>query len=519
MGRIVIDPITRIEGHLKIEAVVENGEVKETRSTGNMFRGFELILRGRDPRDAQRLTQRVCGVCPTSHSTAATLSLDSAFGIADKIPDNGRILRNLMLGAAHIADHILHFYHLAALDYVDITKVAKYDGKSPQLNSIKGFIERGELAPFVPRYEGDYRFPDDVDQQLVAHYVEALIMRRKGHEMLSIFGGKMPHNVGIVPGGVTEVPTVDKIASFLWRLNELRDFIDNVYVPDVLTVAETYSDYFAIGTGCDNFLSFGNYDLDGNEADLTKRKRLLKQGLVSADLKLDKVDPGKITEEVRGSWYASSTSERNPAQGETEPEVGKAGAYSWLKSPRYDGKVYEVGPLARVLATYISGEPTVKAMVDSILAKFNASPSALFSVLGRHAARALETKLIADTMPGWLLQLKPGEPVCIDYTIPEEAQGMGLVGAARGALGHWIEIKEGKIANYQIVTPTSWNGSPRDDKNQPGPIEQAITGTKIRDESNPFEIVRIVRSFDPCMACAVHLITPKGNSLGEFRVS
>jgi len=518
LGKIIIDPVTRIEGHLKIEAITENGLVKEAKSTGTLFRGIELILKGRDPRDAQRYVQRICGVCPTSHSMAATLNLDSAFGIADKIPDNGRLLRNLILGAAHIADHILHFYHLCALDYVDVTKVASYQGNNTALNSVKGFIERGELGPFVPRYEGDYRLSDEANQQAVAHYVEAFNMRRKGQEMLSIFGGKMPHNCAIMPGGVTEVPTVDKIAAFLWRLNEIRDFIDNVYIPDVLMVAEAYSDYFEIGRGCGNLLSFGSFDLDVQETDLTKRDRLLKQGTISTDLKLGEVDTGKIAEYVKHSWSADYGNGRHPAQGETSPQPGKAGAYSWIKSPRYDGKVYEVGPLARMVVTYASGSPRVKALVDSVLARFKAPPSALFSVLGRHAARALYTKLVADTMPEWLLQLKPGEPVCADYTIPEEATGMGLVDAARGALGHWIEIKEQKIANYQCVVPSTWNFGPRDDKGQPGPVEQAITGTKIKDEANPFEIVRIIRSMDPCLACAIHLITPKGKDLGKFVV-
>ena len=518
MGKIIIDPVTRIEGHLKIEAVTENGVVKETRSTGSLFRGIELILRGRDPRDAQRYVQRICGVCPTSHSMAATLNLDSAFGIADKIPDNGRLLRNLILGAAHLADHILHFYHLCALDYVDVTKVAKYEGNNSALNSVKAFIERGELGPFVPRYEGDYRLPDEIDQQAVAHYVQALEIRRKGQEMLSIFGGKMPHNCAIMPGGVTEVPTVDKIASFLWRLNEIRDFIDNVYIPDVLAVAGVYSDYFEIGQGCGNLLSYGSFDLDTSETDLTKRQRLLKQGTVSTDLKLEEVDTGKITEAVKHSWYDDSTGGLHPSHGDTRPQPGKEGAYSWLKSPRYGGKVYEVGPLARVAVTYASGNPTVKSLVDSVLSHFNAPPAALFSVLGRHAARALYAKLVADTMPEWLLQLKPGEPVYVDYEIPEESTGMGLVDAARGALGHWIEIKDQKIANYQCVVPSTWNFSPRDSDGQPGPVEQAITGTKIKDESNPVEIVRIVRSMDPCIACAVHLVTPKGRDLGEFRV-
>jgi hydrogenase large subunit len=518
LGTIIIDPVTRIEGHLKIEAITENGEVKEARSSGTLFRGIEVILKGRDPRDAQRYVQRICGVCPTSHSTAATLNLDSAFGIADKIPENGRILRNLILGAAHIADHILHFYHLCALDYVDVAKVANYEGNDTSLNSIKAFIERGELGPFVPRYEGDYRLPDDVNNQAVAHYVQALEMRRKGQEMLSIFGGKMPHNCAIMPGGVTEVPTVDKIAAFLWRLNELRDFIDSVYIPDVLAVAGVYSDYFEIGKGCGNLLSYGSFDLDNKETDPVRRERLLKQGTVSTDLKLGKLDTGKIAEYVKHSWYNDYGDGRHPTEGETNPQPGKAGAYSWIKSPRYDGKVYEVGPLARMAVTYASGEPKAKALIDSVLSHFKASPAALFSVLGRHAARALYTKLIADTMPEWLLQLKPGEPVCADYEIPEEATGMGLVDAARGALGHWIEIKDHKIANYQCVVPSTWNFGPRDDQGQPGPVEQAITGTKIKDEANPLEIVRIVRSFDPCLACAIHLITPKGRDLGEFRV-
>lgn len=519
MGKIVIDPITRIEGHLKVEATVENGEVKEARSSGTLFRGFEVILKGRDPRDANRITQRICGVCPTSHSTASALCLDSAFGLGGSIPDNGRLIRNLILGAAHIADHILHFYHLTALDYVDVTKVAKYEGNNATLNSVKDFIQRGELGPFVPRYEGDYRFPAEVDQELVEHYVEALRMRRKAQEMCSIFGGKMPHNMSIVPGGVTEVPTIDKIASFLWRLNELRTFIDQVYLPDVLAAAEVYSDYFEIGAGCRRLLSYGGYELDGKDPDLTKRHRLFKQGTVSADLKLGALDISAITEDVKHSWYDNSTSGRKPAQGETIPKEDKNGAYSWIKSPRYNGDVYEVGPLARIMATYLAGDEKVKSIVDPALAKFKAGPDVIFSVLGRHLARAVSCKVVADTMPNWLLEIKPGEPVYQEYEIPDESTGMGLVDAARGALGHFIEIKDKRIANYQCVVPGTWNMSPRDDKGQPGPLEQALTGTKIKDEENPFEIVRIVRSFDPCLACAVHLITPKGRTLGEYRVA
>lgn len=511
MGKIIIDLVMRIEGHCKIVAVVEDGVVKETKSSGMLFRGFEILL-----------TQRICGVCPTSHAMTAVLNLDSAFDIADKIPENGRILRNLIQGANYIMSHIPHFYHLAALDYV--TKVAKYEGKDRYLLAVRDFILRAldaadlaMLGPFWPRYEGDYRLPDEVDIAAVGHYVQALNMRRLAHEMSAIFSGKMPHVVAVVPGGATETVTVDKIAEFLWKLQELRHFIDNVYIPDVLAVASVYADYFQIGRGPGNLLSYGVFDLDV-EKDLTKRKRLHIQGTTSAvDLKHHPLDPTKITEDVKHSWYVSPSG-LHPSQGETEPDAFKAEAYSWLKSPRYDGKVYEVGPLARMVVSYVAGEPTVKELVDGVLAHFKVGPEVLFSVLGRHAARALECKFVADQMVNWLLELKPGEPVCAEFHVPATAEGMGLWEAPRGALGHWISINGGKIKNYQCVVPTTWNFSPADDQGQPGPLEQAITGTTIRDENNPFEIVRIVRSFDPCLACAVHLVTPKGTELGKFRV-
>ncbi len=519
MARIVIDPVTRIEGHLKIECVVEGGEVKDARATGNLFRGLELILRGRDPRDAQVITQRICGVCPQSHGIAATLNLDSAFGIADKIPDNGRIIRNLIHGAHVVQDHILHFYHLAALDYVNVADVATYEGNDSQLNSIKDFIKRGALEPFMPRYEGDYRLPPAVNQQAVAHYVKALEMRRIGHEAVAIFSGKIPHSVGVVPGGVTSVPTADNIMAYIWKIKILQDFIDNVYIPDVIAVAGVYSDYAGIGVGCKNLLSYGALDLDGKNTDYTTRDRLFKQGIIGADLKPAPLDTGKITEQVKHSWYEDATTNLHPTHGDTKPKYGKPEAYSWAKSPRYDGKVYEVGPLARVAVTYANGDPKMKEMVEGSLAALKASPAALFSVLGRHLARALSAKFIADNLESWALSLKPGEPAYIEYEMPEEATGMGITEGARGALGHWIEIKDRKIANYQAVVPTTWNVSPMDDGGQHGPIEQALIGTKVRDEKNPFEIVRIVRSFDPCIACAVHCVTPKGRDLGRFQVA
>jgi len=504
MAKIVVDPLTRIEGHLKIEVTVDSGEITDARSAGTTFRGFEILLKGRDPFDAQFLVQRICGVCPTAHAMAAALSLDSAFGIADKIPDNGRILRNLIQGANYIQSHILHFYHLAALDYVDVTKVAEYQGKDANLNSIKDFITRATnsnnmsmLSPFYPRYEGDYRLTDDANIVATRHYVEALNMRRLAHEMATLFCGKMPHNVAIVPGGVTEGPTIDKIANFMWKLEELRKFVNDVYLPDVIAVAAAYSDYFAIGKGCGTLYSTGVFDLDTKETNLDKRNRLLKQGLTSAsNFVYNPIDSKKVSEDVKNSWY-KSPSGLHPSNGQTTPEREKAGGYTWAKAPRYDGKVCEVGPLARMAITYSYGDTVVKQMVDNTLAYFNATPAALFSVMGRHAARALEAKFVADKMVEWLLALKPGEPCCAEWETPNEAEGMGAWEAPRGSIAHWIKIGNKRIANYQCVPPTSWNGSPRDDKGNPGPIEQALIGTRIKDEHNPFEIGRIVRSFDP----------------------
>ncbi|UNC92288.1 nickel-dependent hydrogenase large subunit [Candidatus Contubernalis alkaliaceticus] len=517
--KINIDPVTRIEGHLKIETIVEDGVVKEAKSSGMLFRGLELILKGRDPRDAQVITQRICGVCPTPHAIAAVTNLDSAFGIADQVPTNGRIVRNLIQGMCDVQDHILHFYHLAALDYVDVAQVAKYEGSDPVINSIKDFVARGELGPFLPRYEGDYRLPADITQEVVGHYVKALEMRRKGQEAVAIFNGKMPHGCGVVPGGAVELPSVDKIAAFIWMLNELKDFVDNVYLPDVVAVAQAYSDYFGIGAGCKNYMCYGSYDLEDGQADQLKRERFYGHGTTSADLVHQELDPSKISEQVKYSWYADSTSGKHPSQGETKVDYQKEEAYSWLKAPRYDGKVYEVGPLSTILVNYTRGQAQVKDLVDAYLAKLNAGPEVLFSVLGRHLARALHTKLTADNMVNWALGVKPGEPVNIQYEIPDEGTGMGLTEATRGALGHFIEIKDKKIANYHCVVPTTWNASPKDDQGVPGPIEQALIGTPVKDNDNPFELVRIVRSFDPCIACAVHIVSPKGRDLSRFRIT
>jgi len=515
---ITIDPITRIEGHLKVECVLDDGVVKEARTGGTLFRGFEKIMVGHHPTDAPILTQRVCGVCPIAHATASALALDDAFGIADRIPDNGRIIRNLILGANILQSHILHFYHLAALDFVDVTAVANYRGDDAALQSIRDFIGRGELAPFVPRYEGDYRLSAKQNREATQHYALALNMRRRSHELLAVFGGKMPHQCAIVAGGVTSVPTSDTIGAFLSMLNEVRQFIDSQYVSDVLMVAKAYPDYFEIGAGPGRWLAYGGLDLETKPADLLKRKRFFASGRANGGLQATDVDQARIAEHVRHAWFADETSNKHPSQGETEPEPGKAGGYSWIKAPRYDGAPHEVGPLARTAVAYARGNRGIKGEVNRLLRRFDAEAGALNSTLGRHAARALETKRVADAMADWAMQLKPGEPVAAPFTVPDEGAGMGLTDAPRGALGHWIEIEGGHIARYQLVVPTTWNASPHDDADTPGPMEQALIGTPIRDAENPFEIVRIVRSFDPCLACSIHLATPKGDRITECRV-
>jgi len=510
---ITIDPVTRIEGHMKVEAVVDGGEVKEARCSGTLFRGFENILVGRHPLDAVRLTQRVCGVCPTSHGTASALCLDAALGVADQVPDNGRIVRNLLLGCNFLQSHILHFFALAALDYVDVTAVADYDGPESELKAVRSFLGRGALAPFVPRYEGDYRADTQTNIGLVRAYLKALHIRRTCHEMLCIFGGKMPHNIGIVPGGVTGDVTPDKVATFMGKLAEIQDFVNDVYLPTIMTVAGAYADYFGIGAGCRRFLAYGVFPLSA-KAD---GARLLPSGLIDADGSPAALDRDRIAEDVTHSRYAAECAAA-PAQGKTVPEPHKDGAYSWLKAPRYDGAPAEVGPLARGMVAYAAGDEVFKPEIDAALQAAGAGPEVLPSVLGRHLARALETRIVARVMMDWLGELVPGDPVAAPLTIPDEGEGAGLTAAPRGALGHWIQIRNKVIDRYQLVVPTTWNGSPRDADGTPGPIEQALEGTRIKDPDNPFEIVRIVRSFDPCLACSVHVMTARGTPRGVYRI-
>jgi len=511
--KIVIHPITRIEGHLKVEAIIENGIVKDANMSGTMFRGIEMMLVGRDPRDAVVMTQRICGVCPEPHACASVKAVDQFAGLADSIPSNGVLLRNLILATRTIADHILHFYILSGLDYVDPAKVANYNGDDKDLNVLKSFLDEGYSKPFLPRDEIDYKLDDKTNQEVVSHYLKALDIYRKAQEAATIFGGKWPHDAAIVAGGVSQKVTADRITQFIWRMQEIADFVKNIYLPDVIEVAKAYSEYLTLGRGCTNLLAYDGYiTIEG--------KPLFKGGLITGIDKYSQIDIKNITEDVTHSWYEGNPA--YPGEEGTEPNIKKEQAYSWIKSPRYKGEVFEVGPLASILATYLTkSNPKVTELLDSALAQIGGSISHLYSIVGRHLARALEAEVLAEEAVDWIGLLKPGEPTTTEYNPPKDAdgEGIGLVAAPRGALGHWLKVEKGRISNYQVITPTAWNASPKDKDGQPGPYEQAIIGLKVKESSQtPVEILRAIRSFDPCTACAVHLFTPKGNLLGKYKV-
>jgi ferredoxin hydrogenase large subunit/hydrogenase large subunit len=467
-----------------------------------MFRGFESILRGRHPLDAQHITQRICGVCPISHGVASILAQDAAYGIQP--PENGRLVRNLILGANFIQSHLIHFYHLSALDFVDIEAVTQYRGRDTQLAALRDWItaelDSGVLypvAPFLPRYAGGYVEDAKLNTTAVKHYVEAFAMRALAHKAAALFCGKIPHAATLMPGGVTEQVTVTKIAAYAANMKRLRAFIDTCYLPDVLAVARALPQYFSLGKGPENYLAYGVFRESAEGG-----AKLFPSGAIVGGVP-SPFEAGRIAEDVKRSLF-SSASGLDPARGETVPEPGKGGAYSWIKAPRYDGHAMEVGPLARVLVAYESGNAVVKEQVDGLLAKLGGGLELLNSVWGRHAARVIECKILADRCVKWAEQLKPGEPAFADFDVPESGKGVGLTEAPRGALGHWLTIQNRRIANYQCVVPTTWNCSPRDDKDVPGPIEQALVGTPIADPDNPIEAARVVRAFDPCIACAVH---------------
>lgn len=459
-----IDPVTRLEGHLKIEVSIDTvrgvQQVVDARATGTLFRGFESILVSRHPWDAQHITERICGVCPVAHGLAAVMALDNVSKIAT--PANGRIMRNMVLGANFIQSHILHFYHLALQDFVD----------GPN------------MPPWQPSWGADKRMDKATTDTLVGHYVQALDMRRSAHEMGAIFGAKLPHPPAFIPGGMTTKVRADRIADFKTHLADLIAFIDNVYLPDVELLASVYNDYLTIGRGPGNLLAYGVFDQDS-----AGNTKLLKRGRVSGgSTSVQTLDLNAITEQVTYSWYSSRTNNLKPSAGVTTPQYPKPNAYSWLKAPRYSGQPQEVGALARM---WINGDYRYG-----------------IGVMHRHRARAYEAQKIAYAMKTWVSQLQVGQASSVKANAPTSGTGYGLTEAARGALGHWVQISGSKIARYQIITPTCWNASPRDGQNHLGPIEQALIGTPVGNIDEPVEVVRVIHSFDPCLSCAVHVTRP-----------
>ena len=464
--KVAVDPVTRIEGHLKVEVQVKGGHVVDAKCSGGMFRGFENILRGRDPRDATQITQRICGVCPTAHATASSLALDDAFGVT--LTDNGRIARNLILGANFLQSHILHFYHLAALDYVN----------GP------------DVAPFIPRYKkNDVRLDKATNDIGVAQYLEALEIRKICHEMVALLGGKMPHVQGIVVGGTTEIPSREKLNAYAQRFKTVRKFVEEKYLPLVYLLAGPYGDLLKTGAGHKNCISFGVFPMDNSGSNT-----LLKPG-VYTDGKDYPFDPERIKEYVKYSFFADNTTGLHPSEGKTVPDVDKANAYSFIKAPRYNGKPHEGGPLARMWVT----NPELSKVGQKALGvkKMRDIGDAAFSILGRHVARAEETLLVAKAVEQWLSEAKPGQETFVPAPIPENAEGLGLSEAPRGALLHYVDIKDSVISNYQITSATIWNANPMDDMGQRGPIEEALIGVPVPDTDNPVNVGRLIRSFDP----------------------
>ncbi|GAH98667.1 unnamed protein product, partial [marine sediment metagenome] len=373
----------------------------------------------------------------------------------------------------------------------------------------------GYSKPFLPRDEIDYKFDAETTNAVVSHYIKALDIYRKGQQAATIFGGKWPHDAAIVAGGVSQQLTADRVTEFMWRLEEIVDFVKNYYLPDVIAVAKTYSEYLEIGKGCQSLLAYSSYR---TKSDGSYNDTLFTGGLVNNIDKYSEIDINNITEDVTHSWYKDSEP-LYPGEGKTEPAADKKEGYSWVKSPRYNGEVYELGPVANVLSTYLGKrDPHIKNMVEDALSEIGGNISNMYSVAGRHLGRVLSANIIADQLLDWARELKIGEPTTVQYDPPADGKGIGLCAAPRGALGHWLKVKDGRISNYQVITPTAWNASPKDKDGQSGPYEQALVGLKIKESASPIEILRVIRSFDPCTACAVHLATPKGNLIGKYKV-
>ncbi len=574
---IVVDPVTRIEGHLRIEAQFDGSVITRAMSSGTMVRGIEIILRNRDPRDAWAFAQRICGVCTLVHGIASVRAVENALHYP--IPENAQLIRNLMMVTQFAHDHVVHFYHLQALDWVDVVSALKADPKATSAlaqstssyarsspgyfadvqQRIKTLVESGQLGIFANGYWGNpgYRLPPEANLMAIAHYLDALAWQRRIVQLQTIFGGKNPHPnvvVGGVPAAIsvhggagTATTAVNEVG--LQKVTEIialmRQFISEVYLPDMIAIGGFYKDWFSkgYGEGTGNFMTYGDFP---NAATLDPNTFLVPRGaILNRDLstihEVDLTGSGDIQEYVAHSWYdyaAGKTTGLHPYQGETHLKYSGPtppysnldfdASYSWIKSPRWKGHAMEMGPLARVLMMYGSGHAPTIALTNKSLAQLGLPFEAMYSVMGRMLARALECQVLTDALPGWLAQLQANiaagdvrtfnEKQWERSSWPSHAQGVGTVEAPRGSLAHWIVIDDGLISNYQAVVPTTWNAGPRDAAGVAGPYEAALQGIRIADPTQPLEILRTIHSFDPCLACAVHLIDPNGEELLQVRV-
>jgi hydrogenase large subunit len=566
--RVVVDPITRIEGHLRIEAQAEDGRIADAWASSTQFRGIETIMQGRDPRDAWAFTQRICGVCTVVHAVASCRAVEDALDI--RIPPNANLIRNLIHGMQFIQDHVIHFYHLHALDWVDVVSALDADpadtariaaSLSPWPNNsatyflevqnrLRTFVQGGQLGIFTNGYWGHpaYKLPAPVNLLAVAHYLEALDWQRDVVRLHTIFGGKNPHPNFLVGGMASAINLDDTATINTERLTDIhalikraRRFVEEVYWIDLIAIAGFYKEWAAIGGGTPNYLAVGEFP-DGDVRDIDTL--YFPRGII-LDNDLSQVHPydqSKVEEFIHSSWYEYSGGDDvglHPWEGETTPRytgpeppweyLQDHDKYTWMKAPRYEGRAMQVGPLSRMLVAYGAGHADVQELVNEVLGRLGVGPAALFSTLGRTAARGIETVLLARRMEHWydslVERIRNGDTQTFvgdnwdPGSWPASARGYGYLDAPRGALGHWVEIQNGRISRYQCVVPSTWNCSPRDGQGQMGPYEAALVDNHplVRPDQ-PLEILRTIHSFDPCMACGVHVLDPEGRTITEVKV-
>ena len=538
MTRSVIDPITRIEGHLRVEMEVENGVVADAWVSGGCFRGMELVVQNRTPEDAAQIVERICGVCPVSHAHASSIAGDKAYGIT--ISNNARIIRNLLEGAQFLHSHILWLYNLAALDYVNPLNalqanvdnayavalengLALHSDLNQLYDKLGAFAANGQLSIFSGNwFDADngeaYKLTPELDLILTSHYLEALKMQARASEMAALLGGKMPHVMTSIPGGNMWVPTESKLDDLLAMAIEVRDWVNDTVLPDTLVLAELYPEALTFGKGCGRYIAWGVFEGNGwpygdNYIEQMKN-RYLPMGVLDENFGVTDVEESKIQEYMGHSWYKGDDTYTSPYF-TTDPDYTDYNVddrYTWVKCPTYDGKPMEAGSMSRIFAAYVRGVPFIKENVDAVLGILGAQPgdlSAFQSTLGRTAIRQVETMYVADLMVEWVNELmeaiKGGDSEYFRAPERTTGEGSGFWEAPRGALYHSEKVKDGKIEGYQIIIPSTWNLAPINSEGEHGPLEQALIGVPVADIEKPINALRTVHSFDPCTACAVHV--------------